>query len=50
MSTIISEVMEQILEEENLGRTDEQARRILDEHNKSQKRLDQQFRDWEEAA
>lgn len=49
MSTIASQIIEEILEEENLGRTADQARRIL-EHNKSQKRLEIQFRDWEEAA
>lgn len=51
MSTIISEVMEKILEEAGIAKTpyEQEARRIL-ERNQRQRDLDRKYRDWDEAA
>lgn len=51
MSTLISEVMEQILEEGGILNThaEREARKIL-KRNKRQKLMNRQFRDCEEVA
>lgn len=52
MATLISSVIEQILEEQGIVRNVEaehEARKMI-ERSKRQKRLETQFRDWEEAA